>query len=273
VQDGFFQSLRAQRDIYDPRTGIFTLAALISPIQSRIENVEFTISSFAAYSSIQTESESFRYHLGMSRSAFDYLPEEFSYPALRDAAAGCRGCDLYKDATQTVFGEGDLTSGIVFVGEQPGDEEDIKGHPFVGPAGRLLDKALVEAGIDRQQIYLTNAVKHFKWKPQGKRRLHERPKASEIAACDPWLRAELMLTEVKLLVCLGATAAQSLFGRDFRVTKMRGQWLESDIAPLAMATIHPSAILRAPSDTREGEYRDFVADLSRVSLQIASLTG
>jgi uracil-DNA glycosylase family protein len=204
-------------------------------------------------------------------SAFDFLPEEFSYSALRDAAAGCRGCDLYKNATQTVFGEGDLKSGVVFIGEQPGDEEDIKGHPFVGPAGRLLDRALAEAGIDRQRIYLTNAVKHFKWKPLGKRRLHERPKASEIAACDPWVRAELMLTEVRLLVCLGATAAQSLFGRDFRVTTMRGQWLESDLAPLAIATIHPSAILRASSDMREAEYRDFVADLSVAAAEIDRL--
>lgn len=204
-------------------------------------------------------------------SAFDFLPDEFSYPALREAAAECRGCDLYKNATQTVFGEGDLKSGVVFVGEQPGDEEDISGHPFVGPAGRLLDKALVEAGIDRQRLYLTNAVKHFKWKPQGKRRLHEKPKASEIAACDPWLRAELMLTEVRLLVCLGATAAQSLFGRDFRVTKMRGQWLASDLAPLAIATIHPSAILRASSDTREAEYRDFVSDLSVAAAEIDRL--
>ena len=190
---------------------------------------------------------------------------------MRDAAKGCRGCDLYKNATQTVFGEGDLSSGVVFVGEQPGDEEDIKGHPFVGPAGRLLNKALEEAEIDRERIYLTNAVKHFKWKPQGKRRLHEKPKASEIAACDPWLRTELMLADVRLLVCLGATAAQSLFGKDFRVTTMRGQWLETDLAPFALATIHPSAILRSPSDTREAEYRDFVADLLIVSAQIARL--
>ena len=205
-------------------------------------------------------------------SAFDYLPEDLSYPSLVRAAEGCRGCDLYKNASQTVFGEGDLASGVVFVGEQPGDEEDIKGHPFVGPAGRLLDKALGEAGIDRDHIYLTNAVKHFKWKPQGKRRLHEKPKASEIAACDPWLRAELILTQPRILVCLGATAAQSLFGRDFRVTKMRGQWLESEIGARALATIHPSAILRTPSDLREEEYRDFVADLAIVAGEIDSLS-
>ena len=205
-------------------------------------------------------------------SAFDYLPENLSYASLIRAAEGCRGCDLYKNATQTVFGEGDLASGVVFVGEQPGDEEDLQGHPFVGPAGRLLDKALKEAGIDRDHIYVTNAVKHFKWKPQGKRRLHEKPKASEIAACDPWLRAELILTQPRILVCLGATAAQSLFGRDFRVTKMRGQWLESEIGARALATIHPSAVLRTPSDLREAEYRHFVADLSIVAQEINSLS-
>ena len=205
-------------------------------------------------------------------SAFDYLPEDLSYLSLVRAAEGCRGCDLYKNATQTVFGEGDLASGVVFVGEQPGDEEDLQGHPFVGPAGRLLDKAFNEAGIDRSRIYVTNAVKHFKWKPRGKRRLHEKPKASEIAACDPWLRAELILTQPRILVCLGATAAQSLFGRDFRVTKMRGQWLESEIGARALATIHPSAILRTPADLREAEYRDFVADLSIVAREIDSLS-
>lgn len=203
-----------------------------------------------------------------SQTVFDILPDELTYEALREASENCRACDLYKNATQTVFGEGDLSSGVVFVGEQPGDEEDLAGHPFVGPSGRLLDKALEEAGVDRGRVYVTNAVKHFKWKPQGKRRLHERPKASEFAACDPWLRSELILTQVRILVCLGATAAQSLFGRDFRVTKMRGKWLESDLAPHAMATIHPSAILRAPGDRREAEYRHFVSDLSLVARQI-----
>ncbi|HEX6280159.1 MAG TPA: UdgX family uracil-DNA binding protein [Pyrinomonadaceae bacterium] len=203
-----------------------------------------------------------------SQTVFDILPDELTYEALREASENCRACDLYKNATQTVFGEGDLTSGVVFVGEQPGDEEDLAGHPFVGPSGRLLDKALKEAGVDRGRVYVTNAVKHFKWKPQGKRRLHERPKTSEIAACDPWLRSELILTQVRILVCLGATAAQSLFGRDFRVTKMRGKWLESDLAPHAIATIHPSAILRAPGDRREAEYRHFVSDLSLVARQI-----
>lgn len=204
-------------------------------------------------------------------SAFDYLPADLSYESLVQAAQGCRGCELYKDATQTVFGEGDLSSGVVFVGEQPGDEEDLQGHPFVGPAGRLLDRAFIDAGIDRKRIYLTNAVKHFKWTPQGKRRLHQKPKASEIAACDPWLRAELILTQPKILVGLGATAAQTLFGRDFRVTEMRGQWLESEMGARAMATIHPSAILRTPSDLRDAEYRDFVSDLSIVANEIRGL--
>lgn len=206
-----------------------------------------------------------------SLSAFDYLPEDLSYQSMVRAAEGCRGCELYRNATQTVFGEGDLESGVVFVGEQPGDEEDLQGHPFVGPSGILLDKALAEAGIDREHVYVTNAVKHFKWKSQGKRRLHEKPKASEIAACDPWLRAELILTQPRILVCLGATAAQSLFGRDFRVTQMRGQWLESDVAPMAIATVHPSSVLRTPSDLREAEYRDFVADLAIVAGEISRM--
>ncbi|MEO5857805.1 MAG: UdgX family uracil-DNA binding protein [Pyrinomonadaceae bacterium] len=204
-------------------------------------------------------------------SAFDFLPDELTYGNLVKAAEGCRGCELYKNATQTVFGEGDLNSGVVFVGEQPGDEEDIQGHPFVGPAGRLLDKALLEAGIDRDHIYVTNAVKHFKWKPLGKRRLHQKPKSSEVAACDPWLRAELILTRPKILVCLGATAAQTLFGREFRVTETRGQWLESEVGSRAIATIHPSAILRTPSDLRDAEYRDFLADLRIVAREIDSL--
>src|SRR5688572_30405701 len=156
------------------------------------------------------------------RSAVDYFPERLDYASMAAAADGCKGCDIYIDATQAVFGEGSLHPQTMFVGEQPGDEEDLKGHPFVGPAGRLFDKALVEAGIDRSQTYVTNAVKHFKWKPSGKRRLHERPKTSEINACRPWLDAEIRLLRPRILVFLGATAAQSLLGRDFRVTKMRG---------------------------------------------------
>ncbi|MDM7921568.1 MAG: UdgX family uracil-DNA binding protein [Pyrinomonadaceae bacterium] len=151
-----------------------------------------------------------------TRSAEDFLPGELTYPALVKAAAGCKGCDLYKDATQTVFGEGDIDSGVIFIGEQPGDEEDKLGHPFVGPAGKLLDRAFVEAGIDRNSVYLTNAVKHFKWKPRGKRRIHEKPRASEIQACEPWLHSEIILLRPRIIVCLGATAAQALLGSDFR---------------------------------------------------------
>lgn len=199
------------------------------------------------------------------RSAAEFLPEKLEYRSLVIAASACEGCDLYKNATQTVFGEGDVNSGVMFVGEVPGDEEDLRGHPFVGPAGRLMERALDEVGIDRQKIYLTNAVKHFKWKPRGKRRIHEKPSIREIVACDPWLQAELSLVKPRILVCLGATAAQSLIGKDFRVTQMRGKWIDSPLAEKVMATIHPSAILRTPDDLRDQAYRDFVADLSTVA--------
>ena len=196
------------------------------------------------------------------RSALDYFPPHLDYRSLTEAADHCKGCDIYLNATQAVFGEGDLHAPVMFVGEQPGDEEDLKGHPFVGPAGRLFDKALVEAGIDRSHTYVTNAVKHFKWKPAGKRRLHERPKASEVAACRPWLGAEITIVKPHVLVLLGATAAQSLLGRDFRVTQLRGQWLESDLAKSVIATVHPSSVLRAPNaEAREQRYREFVYDL------------
>ena len=207
---------------------------------------------------------------GTSESTFDFLPENLSYRSLKAASAECRGCHLYKEATQTVFGVGNMSSGVVFVGEQPGDEEDLAGRPFVGPAGRLLDKALAEAGIDREKIYLTNAVKHFKWKPQGKRRLHQKPNAAEITACDPWLRSELMLIQPRVLVCLGATAAQSLLGKQFRVTQMRGQWLASPLAKKTIATIHPSAILRTPGDMREQAYAEFVSDLTVIAGEIGA---
>ncbi len=205
----------------------------------------------------------------LQRSAAEFLPEKLDYRSLVAAASGCEGCDLYKNATQTVFGEGDINSHVMFVGEVPGDEEDLRGHPFVGPAGRLMENALAEVGIDRMKIYLTNAVKHFKWKPRGKRRIHEKPSAREILACDPWLRSELKLVEPQILVALGATAAQSLFGKDFRVTQMRGKWIDSPLAGKAIATIHPSAILRTPDDLREQAYRDFVADLATVSAAMA----
>jgi uracil-DNA glycosylase len=189
--------------------------------------------------------------------------EYTSLKAVREAAAGCRACDLYKNATQTVFGEGSPKAELVLVGEQPGDEEDLAGKPFVGPAGRLLDGALEEAGIDRKLAYVTNVVKHFKWQPRGKRRIHQKPNAAEIAACRPWLDAELSLLKPKVLVCLGATAAQALLGRQLRVSKDRGVPVQSDLAPVVMATVHPSSILR--SDDREAEMALFVEDLRRVA--------
>ncbi len=177
-------------------------------------------------------------------------------------AAGCQACDLYRNATQTVFGEGAERADVVLVGEQPGDREDREGEPFVGPAGRLLDKGLDQAGIDRDRAYITNVVKHFKWKPAGKRRIHQKPNAEQIGACRPWLDAELSLLRPKIVVCLGATAAQALLGRTFKVTQQRGQLVEWDREPLALATVHPSSILRAPDDeSRAREFDAFVADL------------
>ena len=195
-------------------------------------------------------------------TAADFLPDRHSIPALREAAAGCKGCGLYRNATQTVFGEGTRNAEVVFVGEQPGDREDRAGRPFVGPAGRILDQALDEAEIDRRTVFVTNVVKHFKFERRGKRRIHRRPAAEEVRACAPWFRSELEVVKPKALVALGATAAQDLFGRSFRVTKQRGQPLDSDLAPLVMASVHPSSILRAPDDrTRHEETRRFVADL------------
>ena len=194
------------------------------------------------------------------------VPDQLSLPALREAAAGCRACDLYKTGTQTVFGEGAEHAQVMFVGEQPGDREDREGKPFVGPAGRVLDEALEEAGIDRRRVYITNAVKHFKWKPQGKRRLHQKPNAAEINACRPWLDGEIAVVKPHLLVLLGATAAQALLGRDFRVSVQRGQLIERPGLRPVMATVHPSSILRAPDDeTRALEMRAFVQDLKRVA--------
>jgi len=192
--------------------------------------------------------------------------KQLTLEALREAAAGCRACDLYKTGTQTVFGEGAEHAEVMFVGEQPGDREDKEGRPFVGPAGRVLDEALEEAGIDRNRVYITNAVKHFKWKPQGKRRLHQKPNAAEINACRPWLDAEIAAVKPHLLVLLGATAAQALLGRDFRVSLQRGQLIERPGMPLMMATVHPSSILRAPDDeTRALEMRAFIHDLRRLT--------
>src|SRR5678815_2172265 len=191
--------------------------------------------------------------------AEDLIPPRPTLPSLKSAAAHCQACDLWKKGTQTVFGEGAKRVKVMFVGEQPGNEEDLTGKPFVGPAGRLFDNALDEAGIDRKQTYVTNVVKHFKWEPRGKRRIHKNPNAQEIAACRPWLEAEIALVKPKVIVALGATAAQTLLGRQFRVTKQRGQLIESTLAPYIMATVHPSSILRAPDDeSRRVEYRRFV---------------
>jgi uracil-DNA glycosylase len=192
-----------------------------------------------------------------------FVPRQ-TLTGLRKEAAGCRACPLWENATQTVFGAGSASSVAMFVGEQPGDREDREGAPFVGPAGRVLDDALAAAGIDRSAAYVTNAVKHFKWTARGKRRIHAKPSWSELAACRPWLESELAVVKPRVLVCLGATAAQSLLGRQFRVTKQRGAWVESDLAEHVTATIHPSAILRA-GDDREAEMQAFVEDLKLVA--------
>jgi uracil-DNA glycosylase len=195
-------------------------------------------------------------------SAADFLPDRPTLPKLREAANGCRGCHLYEDATQTVFGAGLKRARVMMVGEQPGDREDREGAPFVGPAGRMLDRGLADAGIDRADLYVTNVVKHFKFVQRGKRRIHQTPVMEEINACRPWLDAELAQVRPEVLVCLGATAAKALLGRSFRVTQSRGQFVDSDLAPLTTATVHPSSILRARSDEeREEAYREFVADL------------
>jgi DNA polymerase len=197
------------------------------------------------------------------------IPDKPTLASLRAAAAGCKACHLWKLGTQTVFGEGSATARVMMVGEQPGDKEDLQGRPFVGPAGAILDKALAAAGIDRNDIYVTNIVKHFKWEPRGKRRLHKKPNALEIRACRPWLDAEINAVKPQVVVLLGATAAQGILGNQFRVTKQRGQWLQSKIAPLVMATVHPSSILRAPDDdSRHEEMRKFVADLKKVAAQL-----
>ncbi|HUE44472.1 MAG TPA: UdgX family uracil-DNA binding protein [Candidatus Sulfotelmatobacter sp.] len=194
------------------------------------------------------------------------LPIAKSIDAARTRAKNCEACDLYKHATQTVFGEGARKPRIVFVGEQPGDQEDQQGRPFVGPAGKLLDTALEQAGIDRAKTYVTNTVKHFKWEPRGKRRIHKKPNGAEIAACRPWLDTEIALLKPRVVVCLGATAAQTLLGRTFRVTQSRGELLESALAPHIMATVHPSSILRAPDEeSRHREMASFVADLKKLA--------
>jgi uracil-DNA glycosylase family protein len=200
------------------------------------------------------------------------LDEEFARPArppdttslstAREAAKDCQACHLYRRATQTVFGEGPIGASMMLVGEQPGDYEDVAGIPFVGPAGKIMDRALEEAGIDRSRVYVTNAVKHFKWEPRGKRRIHQKPNAREIAACRPWLEAELRIVRPNLVVAMGATAAQTIFGPSFRVTRERGKVLSSKLAPRVLATVHPSSLLRQPDEeSRQREYKHFVADL------------
>jgi DNA polymerase len=202
-------------------------------------------------------------------SAAPLIPDRPTLPKLKDAAADCQACDLWERGTQTVFGEGSKGARVMFVGEQPGDQEDLAGKPFVGPAGKLLDRALEQAGIDRAAAYVTNVVKHFKWEPRGKRRIHAKPNQAEIAACRPWLDAEIALVRPRALVCLGATAAQALLGRQFKVSQRRGEFVESTLAPLVMATVHPSSLLRAPDDeTRRREMERFVADLRTLAARL-----
>jgi len=202
----------------------------------------------------------------LETSAADFLPTSRALPVLEKAAKSCRGCELWKKGTQTVFGEGASRAEVMLVGEQPGDKEDLSGKPFVGPAGALLDKALVAAGIDREKVYVTNAVKHLNWEPRGKRRIHKKPNAMHIAACRPWLDAEIEAVKPRVVVCLGATAAQALLGRTFKVTRRRGELISSNIAPYLLATVHPSSILRAPDEeSRHEEMARFIDDLRTVS--------
>ena len=200
------------------------------------------------------------------KTAAPLIPAHPTIPRLQEAAIHCQACDLWKTGTQTVFGEGGSKARVMLVGEQPGDQEDIQGRPFVGPAGKILDKALQEAGINREEVYVTNAVKHFKWEPRGKRRIHQKPNSREIAACRPWLEAELQIVKPNLVVAMGATAAQAIFGPGFRVTRERGKVLSSKLAPRVLATVHPSSLLRQPDEeSREREYKHFVADLRAAS--------
>lgn len=209
----------------------------------------------------------------MGEPVYPKLPPKPSASDLRAAVQRCRACDLWARATQGVFGEGKRSAKVIFVGEQPGDQEDQQGHPFVGPAGRILDEAFADAGIDRAAVYVTNAVKHFKWKAatKGKRRIHDKPNATEVAACRFWLETEIQLLKPKLIVALGATAAQALFGRTFKVTKQRGRPVDTPLAAHGIATVHPSSILRAPDEaSRRAEYRAFVKDLKAVARVMAA---
>lgn len=199
------------------------------------------------------------------------LPERRTLRTLKSAARGCRACQLWRNATQTVFGEGSATADVMLVGEQPGNDEDLAGHPFVGPAGRILNDALEQAGIERTRTYVTNVVKHFKWEPRGKRRIHAKPKAGEIGACRPWLDAEIAVVHPRIIVCLGATAAKALLGSSFKVSVDRGRFVDSPLAALVTATVHPSSILRAPtSDARREAMRAFVKDLKKVKARLGT---
>jgi uracil-DNA glycosylase len=203
-------------------------------------------------------------------SAAELIPDRPTLDTLRAASQDCRACDLWRRGTRTVFGEGAKKAELMLVGEQPGNEEDLSGRPFVGPAGTLLDRALVEAGIDRSQVYVTNVVKHFKWEPRGKRRIHKKPNAAEIAACRPWLDTEIALVKPRAIVCLGAAAAQALLGRQFKVTAHRGEFVASPLAPLVLATVHPSSILRAPDDeARRQAMSRFTDDLRAVATALS----
>ena len=205
------------------------------------------------------------------KSAAELIPDRPTIASVRAAAAACQACDLYKRGTQTVFGEGARKADLIFVGEQPGDQEDLAGKPFVGPAGKLLDRALEAAGIDRSSVYVTNVVKHFKWEPRGKRRIHKKPNAGEISACRPWLDTEIHLLKPRAIVCLGATAAQALLGKSFKVTQNRGKFVPSTLAPFVLATVHPSSLLRAPDEeTRRQETARFIEDLRKVARALRS---
>ena len=205
------------------------------------------------------------------KTAADFIPDRPTLTNARDAAKDFKGCDLWMRGTQTVFGEGSRKAELMLVGEQPGDAEDLSGHPFVGPAGKLLDRALADAGIDRTAVYVTNVVKHFKWEPRGKRRIHKKPSAGQIAACRPWLDTEIALVKPGAIVCLGATAAQALLGRAFKVTAHRGELVASPLAPIVVATVHPSSILRAPDDeSRHVEIKRFTDDLRTVARALSS---
>ena len=209
-----------------------------------------------------------RSHVAIT-TAVAFIPPRPTLPKLREAAAGCTACHLHELGTQTVFGQGARHAKVMLVGEQPGDREDLAGKPFVGPAGKLLDRALEAAGIDRDDAYVTNVVKHFKWEPRGKRRIHQKPNMAEITACRPWLEAELAVVKPGALVCLGATAAQALLGKSFKVTQHRGELVDSDLAPIVVATVHPSSLLRAPDPaTREADLARFVEDLANVAAHL-----